>query len=86
LRHADPPLLALRAFQEGGDWAWTGGVAGVVIALDDAPLFDVPYQLVRILDRDLAEVETRASRRRLWQDADAVAPWEWWKRGKGKKG
>jgi len=30
------------------------GVAGVVGALDDSPLFDVPDKLVRILDRDLA--------------------------------
>jgi len=30
------------------------GVAGVVSAIDDAPLFDVPDKLVRILDRDLA--------------------------------
>jgi len=30
------------------------GVAGVVGAVDDVPLFDVPDKLVRILDRDLA--------------------------------
>jgi hypothetical protein len=30
------------------------GVAGVVRAIDDVPLFDVPDKLVRILDRDLA--------------------------------